>query len=86
MSIRMRHTKSHTGNRRAHHGAKVTALQVCPKCKEQKMAHRVCLNCGTYKDVSYINVMKKVEKIEKKAKKAKGQVPTHKKEHKEEAK
>ncbi|WP_290776204.1 50S ribosomal protein L32 [Anaerofustis sp.] len=29
---------------------------VCPKCGEVKAPHRVCKVCGTYKDVTVIDV------------------------------
>lgn len=49
MVIRMRHTRSHTRNRRAHHGIQGGAVSACPECGAPKMAHRACGNCGVYR-------------------------------------
>lgn len=27
----------------------LASLSVCPQCKQPKLPHRVCPNCGTYK-------------------------------------
>ena len=64
----MRHTKSHTKNRRSHHGMKKANISLCEKCGEPKLPHRVCANCGTYKKRSILDVLKKLTKKEKKNK------------------
>ena len=70
MVVRMRSTRSHTGNRRSHHALKAPALTACPKCKSAKLKHRACGTCGFYKEISAIKVISPSEKIaEKKAKK-----------------
>lgn len=28
----------------------------CPKCQEPKLPHRVCANCGTYKDREVLKI------------------------------
>jgi large subunit ribosomal protein L32 len=35
--------------RRSHDALKAGAQAVCPQCKEPKLPHRVCQNCGTYR-------------------------------------
>jgi large subunit ribosomal protein L32 len=64
----MRHTRSHTKNRRSHHALKSVAFSKCPKCAAPQLRHTVCANCGTYKGVEYINVLAKLNKNEKKIK------------------
>lgn len=68
MVVRMRHTKSHTKNRRSHHALKQTLLFKCANCGAMKKRHTVCSSCGVYRNVKVIDLVKKVEKKEKKAK------------------
>jgi len=68
MSVRMRHTRSHTGNRRSHHKIDGPRLSSCSKCGEKHIRHTVCKNCGTYRGKQYIDVLKKLNKKEKKQK------------------
>ncbi len=68
MVIRMRHTRSHTGNRRSHHALEAKTFAVCSNCEKPKETHIVCKNCGFYRGRKVVDVVKKVEK--KQAKKA----------------
>lgn len=70
MSIRMRHTKSHTGNRRSHHGLKSPRLSTCANCEAQHIRHTVCEECGTYRGRKVIDVEAiKQKKLERKMQK-----------------
>ncbi|GMQ95138.1 MAG: hypothetical protein BMS9Abin13_249 [Patescibacteria group bacterium] len=62
MSVRMRHTRAHTANRRSHHALKVGRLSICYKCGASHLRHRVCPTCGSYRGREIIDVMKSVEK------------------------
>jgi len=37
------------GNRRRHHYLTLPPLMTCPACREKKVTHHVCPNCGTYR-------------------------------------
>ncbi len=68
MVVRMRSTRSHTGNRRSHHAIKMGAISKCPKCSAPRMNHRACLKCGVYKDHMVIDTVAKATKKTKKEK------------------
>ena len=34
--------------RRSHMALKLPAIDYCPQCRSPKLAHHVCLACGTY--------------------------------------
>ncbi len=67
----MRHTKSHTANRRSHHALKSTNFAKCSNCGVLKRRHVVCNSCGFYRGKK---VLDKVAKLEKKQKKTKAKV------------
>lgn len=48
MVIRMRHTRSHTANRRSHHALTAPNMAVCKNCNGHYRPHHMCLNCGFY--------------------------------------
>ena len=49
MVVRMRSTRSHTGNRRSHHALTAPNLAVCKNCGAYHRPHHMCLECGFYK-------------------------------------
>lgn len=68
MVIRMRHTRSHTGNRRSHHALKSANFSACSNCGEPRKTHTVCTACGFYRGRKVLDVVKKVEKKQAKKK------------------
>ncbi len=68
MVVRMRSTRSHTGNRRSHHALKSTSFAKCENCKALKMRHSVCKDCGFYRGKKVIDLVNKTEKRQAKAK------------------
>ncbi len=42
--------------RRTHWKLSMPAITACPQCKQMKLAHRVCKNCGYYNGVQVIQV------------------------------
>lgn len=68
MVVRMRSTKSHTGNRRSHHALKERIFSKCDNCKASKTKHTVCVSCGFYRGVKVLDLVKKAEKKQKKEK------------------
>jgi len=65
---KQRHTKSRRNQRRSQIYLTATALSICPKCGKPILPHTACKNCGLYKGVEVIDVMKKLTKKEKKLK------------------
>jgi len=68
MVVRMRHTKSHSANRRSHHALKAKKLVNCSNCKKDKLPHNLCASCGFYKGKKVLDLIKKIEKKQKKEK------------------
>ena len=56
MTVRMRHTKGHTGNRRSHHALKEGRFSICGSCGKEHVRHQVCSNCGMYRGRQVIDV------------------------------
>ena len=63
---KQRHTKSRRNKRRMHIFLQAPSLNSCLKCGKPVRPHTVCQNCGYYKGVEVINVLKKLEKKERK--------------------
>ncbi len=59
MVIRMRHTRSHTANRRSHHALKAPNVALCKNCGSEHRPHHMCLNCGFYKGRVVIDLLEK---------------------------
>ena len=68
MSVRMRHTRAQTRERRSHHALTAVAVSICTECKARMVPHRVCLSCGKYRGRTVIDLLKKVAKKENKRK------------------
>jgi large subunit ribosomal protein L32 len=65
---KQKHTKSRRDKRRANIFLKSPTFVPCPKCGKPVLPHTVCLNCGYYKGVEVIDVLKKLTKKERKQK------------------
>lgn len=65
---KQKHTKSRRNKRRSQIFLESASLSVCPKCGKPVLPHKVCKNCGFYKGVQVIDVMKRLNKKEKKIK------------------
>lgn len=46
---KQRHTRHRRDRARKQYDVKLTNTVTCPKCKAQKLSHRACPECGTYK-------------------------------------
>lgn len=50
MAVPKQRTSSSKRDKRRSHDRLATPVQsICPQCKEPKIPHRVCHNCGTYR-------------------------------------
>jgi len=68
MSVRMRHTKAHSANRRSHHKVVGPRLSTCTTCGQKHLRHRLCETCGSYRGKEMVDVLAKISKKEKKQK------------------
>jgi large subunit ribosomal protein L32 len=51
MAVPKRKTsKSRRDKRRTHWRLDLRGIALCPRCQEAKFPHRVCANCGYYRD------------------------------------
>ncbi|TES95635.1 50S ribosomal protein L32 [Patescibacteria group bacterium] len=48
--------RSRRGQRRSHQGLKESLLSVCPKCKEPRLSHMACMECGYYNGEEVIKI------------------------------
>ncbi|MCI0566510.1 50S ribosomal protein L32 [bacterium] len=64
----MRHTKSHTANRRSHHAIAGVRLSACNHCGKPHISHAMCERCGTYRGRQIVDIMKKRMRTEERAK------------------
>jgi len=63
---KQRKTKARQGNRRSHDALSAVAISHCPKCGKEVLPHKLCENCGTYKQREVVNVFAKLDKKERK--------------------
>ncbi len=69
MAVPKQHrSKSRQGQRRMHIHLQEVQFRSCPKCAKPVLPHRVCENCGTYKEKEVVDVLSKLTKKERKAK------------------
>lgn len=71
MTVRMRHTRAHTANRRSHHALKSNGIAIDKETGTPHLRHRVSLKTGKYKGKQVLDMVKKVEKKQRKADSAK---------------
>jgi len=64
----MRHTRSHTANRRSHHALTSRSLAVCGNCGAKRPKHTVCQTCGKYKGRDAVDVIGRAAKKAQKRK------------------
>ncbi len=75
MTVRMRHTRAHTANRRSHHALANPAMVAC-ECGASAKRHTMCPSCGKYRGKVIIDVAAAV--AQKAAKRVKRQEENHK--------
>ncbi len=69
MVNRMRATRAHRDNRRAHHALTAARFSKCGHCGAPHKSHTVCMKCGYYNGRQVLHLAAKAEKKLKKAKK-----------------
>lgn len=67
MTVRMRHTRAHTANRRSHHALKSKGIATDKETGTPHLRHRVSLATGKYRGRQVLDIVSKVEKKQKKA-------------------
>lgn len=51
-----RQSKQRQRKRRTHYKAAMPAFQPCPRCGDPQVRHRVCSNCGYYRNEQRLEV------------------------------
>jgi large subunit ribosomal protein L32 len=51
-----KHSKSRKWMRRAHLSLSSPNFSICPRCKTEKLPHRICTNCGYYKGSAVVKL------------------------------
>jgi large subunit ribosomal protein L32 len=51
-----KHTSGRRDRRRAHDALEIVNMVQCKNCGEMRLPHRVCPNCGHYRDREVIEV------------------------------
>ena len=49
-------SKQKQRSRRAHSALEPAGFSVCPRCNQEKPPHRVCDNCGFYRNVEKFKI------------------------------
>lgn len=63
MTVRMRHTKGHTGNRRGHHALDEARFSKCVSCGAEHIRHQMCPSCGMYRGRQVVDVKAAAERV-----------------------
>ena len=53
-------SKSRRDKRRTHYKLSLPTYTTCPQCREMKLPHAVCLNCGHYNGQKVLEIKEKV--------------------------
>jgi ribosomal protein L32 len=69
MSVRMRHTSSHTKNRRSHHALAASTVMKDKESGALRLPHRLDETTGMYRGKLIVPERKKAIKVEEKRKK-----------------
>jgi ribosomal protein L32 len=69
MVVRMRHTRAHTRNRRAHHKLQAPSVTKEKGSEVIRLRHRASAVTGTYRGKTVSSIAKKLDKKVKKASK-----------------
>ena len=49
-------SKARKGKRRSHLAIRTPSLSPCPQCKQPRMPHRICPNCGHYRGRTVVDM------------------------------
>ncbi len=69
MTVRMRHTRGHTNNRRSHHALAQPAISK-DEAGKVHLRHRVSLETGIYRGRKVIDLSAKLDRLAKRSKEA----------------